>query len=74
VVVADIRDDGVGFTPSGTDGFGLTATRQRVSRLSGQVEVEPAPGRGAAVSVSVPAMSLASVYRVPAEDAEPAGA
>ncbi|MFI6802825.1 sensor histidine kinase [Streptosporangium canum] len=62
VVVADIRDDGVGFTPSETDGFGLTAMRQRVSRLSGEVEVESAPGRGTAVSVSVPAIPAAGEW------------
>ncbi|MBB6551743.1 sensor histidine kinase [Nonomuraea rubra] len=59
LVVADIRDDGVGFTPSEADGFGLTAMRQRVGRLSGEVEVESAPGRGTAVSVSVPAIPAA---------------
>ncbi|MGW3353768.1 sensor histidine kinase [Nonomuraea rubra] len=59
LVVADIRDDGVGFTPSEAGGFGLTAMRQRVSRLSGEVEVESAPGRGTAVSVSVPAIPAA---------------
>nr|WP_260407942.1 sensor histidine kinase [Planomonospora venezuelensis] len=64
VLVADIRDDGVGFTPSGTGGedsgaggFGLTAMRQRVVRLAGSLEVESAPGQGTAVSVTVPAVS-----------------
>ncbi|MGW4796487.1 sensor histidine kinase [Nonomuraea sp. NPDC004297] len=59
VVVADIRDDGVGFTPS-QEGFGLTAMRQRVARLAGNVEVESAPGQGTAVSVSVPAIPSAA--------------
>lgn len=65
VVVADIRDDGVGFVPSETGGFGLTAMRQRVSRLSGDVEVESAPGRGTAVSVSVPAIPAAGERETP---------
>ncbi|MER5317727.1 sensor histidine kinase [Streptosporangium roseum] len=58
VVVADIRDDGVGFDSSGAGGggFGLTAMRQRVVRLAGNVEVESAPGQGTAVSVTVPAI------------------
>ncbi|WP_283138634.1 sensor histidine kinase [Rhizohabitans arisaemae] len=58
VVVADIRDDGAGFDPSavGGAGFGLTAMRQRVVRLAGNVEVESAPGQGTAVSVTVPAI------------------
>ncbi|MEV0586707.1 sensor histidine kinase [Nonomuraea sp. NPDC050310] len=62
VVVADIRDDGVGFAaaePSGT-GFGLTAMRQRVVRLAGRVEVESAPGQGTAISVTVPAIPAAA--------------
>ncbi|SEG22497.1 Signal transduction histidine kinase [Nonomuraea solani] len=60
VVVADIRDDGVGFDPAEVDGFGLTAMRQRVGRLAGNVEVESAPGQGTAISVSVPAIPAAA--------------
>ncbi|MBG0816318.1 sensor histidine kinase [Planomonospora sp. ID82291] len=58
VVVADIRDDGGGFDPSGVagGGFGLTAMRQRAVRLAGSVEVESAPGQGTAISVTVPAI------------------
>ncbi|MEU6721382.1 sensor histidine kinase [Nonomuraea sp. NPDC046802] len=58
VVVADVRDDGVGFTPSAvsSEGFGLTAMRQRVNRLAGNLGVESAPGQGTAISVSVPAI------------------
>lgn len=58
VVVADVRDDGAGFAPQEANGtgFGLTAMRQRVVRLAGDVEVESAPGQGTAVSVSVPAI------------------
>lgn len=62
VVVADIRDDGRGFAPSATGGagFGLTAMRQRVVRLAGNVEVESAPGQGTAISVTVPAIPAAA--------------
>ncbi|MFC4062607.1 sensor histidine kinase [Planomonospora corallina] len=58
VVVADVRDDGEGFDPCGAGGagFGLTAMRQRVVRLAGNVAVESAPGQGTAVSVTVPAI------------------
>ncbi|GIH97294.1 histidine kinase [Planobispora siamensis] len=65
VVAADIRDDGVGFTPSqtGGGGFGLTAMRQRVVRLAGNVEVESAPGQGTAISVTVPAIPAAAGRR-----------
>lgn len=55
LLVVDVRDDGVGFTPPG-DGFGLTAMRQRVSRLTGRFEVESEPGKGTALSVSLPAI------------------
>ncbi|WP_441125982.1 ATP-binding protein [Nonomuraea sp. H19] len=62
VVVADVRDDGVGFTPSDAcgGGFGLTAMRQRVVRLAGNIEVESAPGQGTAISVTVPAIPIAA--------------
>ncbi|MEU0878387.1 sensor histidine kinase [Lentzea sp. NPDC005914] len=56
VVTLDVRDDGVGFdlaTPS--SGFGLTAMRHRVHRLSGALFVESEPGSGTAISARVPA-------------------
>jgi signal transduction histidine kinase len=69
VVTLDVRDDGSGFMsradgcpgvsaePS-SGGFGLTAMRQRVKRLAGQLEIESEPGSGTAVSASVPAIPL----------------
>nr|BFE85450.1 sensor histidine kinase [Planobispora longispora] len=76
VVVTDIRDDGVGFTlrngplrnrrlRSGQRGFGLTAMRQRVVRLAGNVEVESAPGQGTAISVTIPAIPAAAERETP---------
>ena len=65
VVLLDIRDDGTGFTPGepargdGT-GFGLQAMRQRVQRVAGTLAIESAPGEGTAVSVQVPAITLAA--------------
>ncbi|MEU7477729.1 sensor histidine kinase [Lentzea sp. NPDC042327] len=56
VVTLDVRDDGIGFDlaePSA--GFGLTAMRHRVSRLSGDLDVESEPGAGTAISARVPA-------------------
>lgn len=56
VVTLDVRDDGVGFdlaTPS--SGFGLSAMRHRVHRLSGALFVESEPGAGTAISARVPA-------------------
>ena len=62
VVTLDVRDDGAGLrgtkSASVTGGFGLTAMRQRVSRLAGQLEIESEPGAGTAVSASVPAIPL----------------
>ena len=56
VVTLDVRDDGVGFdlaTPS--QGFGLSAMRHRVHRLSGALFVESELGAGTAISARVPA-------------------
>ncbi|RSN59933.1 sensor histidine kinase [Actinomadura sp. WAC 06369] len=62
VVALDVLDDGVGFDPdappgpSGHGGFGLSAMRHRVTRVAGTLTVESAPGRGTALSVTVPAL------------------
>ncbi|WP_239095846.1 sensor histidine kinase [Micromonospora lutea] len=62
VVTLDVRDDGSGFDvggdvePDRDGGYGLTAMRQRVTRVGGQLAVESEPGAGTAVSASVPAL------------------
>ncbi len=61
VVTLDVRDDGVGFTvPASSDarttGFGLTAMRQRVTKVAGTLAIESEPGAGTAVSARVPAI------------------
>jgi signal transduction histidine kinase len=54
-VQATVRDDGAGFDPSGdTEGFGLLGMHERAELLGGTLEVDSAPGRGAAISVSFP--------------------
>ena len=64
VVALDVRDDGVGFevsegrVRSGGVGFGLTAMRQRVSRVAGTLAIESEPGGGTAVSARVPAIGV----------------
>ncbi|WP_233258120.1 sensor histidine kinase [Micromonospora sp. S4605] len=62
VVTLDVRDDGVGFAvtdppaPRRPDGgYGLTAMRQRVAGVGGELAIESEPGGGTAVSASVPA-------------------
>ncbi|MGK5743053.1 sensor histidine kinase [Micromonospora sp. URMC 103] len=63
VVTLDVRDDGVGFDPAGRPaprqtegGYGLTAMRQRVVGVGGELTVESEPGGGTAISASVPAL------------------
>ncbi len=54
-VALDVRDDGVGFDPALTEGgFGLVAMRQRITALSGTLQVESEPGGGTAISACVP--------------------
>lgn len=57
-VALDVVDDGVGFDPAalsaaaGDGGFGLAGMRTRVRPLGGSFNVESAPGKGTALSVS----------------------
>ena len=65
VVALDVRDDGVGFEVSegrarSDSGFGLTAMRQRVSRVAGTLAIESEPGGGTALSARVPAIAAGS--------------
>lgn len=57
VVALDVRDDGTGFVPGRSAGFGLVAMRQRIIRLAGAFEVETAPGQGTGISATVPAIA-----------------
>ena len=50
-----VRDAGTGFDPAATRvGSGLTHIRDRVAELGGTVDIDSAPGHGAAVTVRVP--------------------
>jgi signal transduction histidine kinase len=51
---------GPGEAGRASSGFGLTTMRQRVRRLTGQLEIESEPGGGTAVSASVPAILRAT--------------
>jgi signal transduction histidine kinase len=67
LVSLDIRDDGMGFQPDkraaagSGGGFGLTGMQQRVGRLAGSLAIESEPGRGTAISASIPAIPRAGV-------------
>ena len=59
----DVVDDGVGFDPAildrpGADltrgGYGVAATRARLTELGGGLIIESAPGEGTAVSAHLP--------------------
>jgi signal transduction histidine kinase len=50
-----VRDFGVGFDPAAPHvGSGLAHIRDRVAELGGTVDIDSAPGRGAALTVRVP--------------------
>ncbi|HEY1624974.1 MAG TPA: histidine kinase [Streptosporangiaceae bacterium] len=50
-----VRDSGTGFDPSVPHaGSGLAHIRDRVAELGGTVDIDSAPGRGAALTVRVP--------------------
>jgi signal transduction histidine kinase len=54
-VVAEVVDDGRGFDPSSTRSrVGLSAMRERVEALGGEIEVESRPGEGTKVGLRVP--------------------
>jgi len=57
-----VRDDGVGFEPSGTFSligghFGLVGMRERAERLGGKLALASHPGSGTQVEVTVPLAS-----------------
>ena len=50
-----VRDDGKGFSESGTEGrFGLVGMRERARLLGGTFQVESSPGAGTRVTAEVP--------------------
>ena len=50
-----VRDTGTGFDPAAPHaGSGLAHIRDRVAELGGIVDIDSAPGRGAALTVRVP--------------------
>jgi signal transduction histidine kinase len=51
-----VRDTGTGFDPAAPHaGAGLNHIRERVAELGGTVDIDSAPGDGAALTVRMPA-------------------
>jgi PAS domain S-box-containing protein len=55
-IMLEVRDDGIGFDPSGSfpGHLGLESMRERAERLDGTLEVESRPGNGTRILVRVP--------------------
>ncbi len=54
----EIRDFGRGFDPlqvSDGEGLGLASMRERARLVRGKINIDSAPGRGAKITVQVPA-------------------
>lgn len=49
-----IQDNGQGFSPQTTPGFGLTVMRERVNALGGSYDIKSAPSQGTALRVTIP--------------------
>ncbi len=56
VVILEIRDNGVGFDPTGSypGHLGLRSMQERVSHLGGRLQIDSAPGQGTRLLVQVP--------------------
>lgn len=53
-LLLSVVDDGQGFSPGKSSGFGLAGMRERVEALGGKFELRAAPGRGVSVQVYLP--------------------
>ncbi len=49
-----VRDDGCGFDPAGTDGFGLPGMCQRAEQVGGTLTIRSDPDTGTTVELEVP--------------------
>jgi PAS domain S-box-containing protein len=55
-ILAEVVDDGRGFDPASVQaGVGLSAMRERVEGLGGEIRIQSRPGEGTRVGVRVPA-------------------
>jgi signal transduction histidine kinase len=54
---ATLRDNGVGFNVSSSEGsnhYGLRGMRERIHKLGGELTIETAPGKGTQISIAIP--------------------
>jgi PAS domain S-box-containing protein len=67
LLVLEIRDQGVGFDPSGVsqDRFGIRGICERARLFSGQATIDSAPGKGARIYVELPIVKWAPEGAVP---------
>ena len=71
-ILIEVADDGRGFDPgSARAGIGLSAMRERVEGLGGEIEVRSRPGEGTKVMVMVPSGAVLQLLNV--DDAFPHG-
>jgi two-component system, NarL family, sensor kinase len=54
-ITLEIEDDGKGFTPSSSTGYGLPGMRERAELLGGTLEVKSYPGQGTLLRLRFPA-------------------
>ena len=56
MAVLELRDDGVGFTPSVLDrgSLGLLSMTERAREIGGQLDIASAPGQGARLVMRAP--------------------
>ncbi len=57
-LVLTIEDNGKGFRPASEKGMGLLGIEERVSRLSGHVQVTSLPNKGTSIHVTLPAPAI----------------
>ncbi len=72
-LIVEVEDDGVGFNPTGTIGFGLTGLRDRLEAVGGVLTIWSRSGEGARLSTTLPArsrqgVSVAGLRLTPDED------
>jgi signal transduction histidine kinase len=53
-ITVTVRDNGRGFTRTGTKGLGLIGMQERVDGLGGTLRIHSSPGKGAVVEASLP--------------------